>query len=227
VKKRFFVTGIDTDAGKTYVTVGLLKAASRACLKSIGLKPIAAGADLVDGNLRNDDALLIQQASSVKLAYEQVNPVVLEEAIAPHIAAMKEGRLVTASRLEGFVKGTLLTPHDLALVEGAGGWRVPLNDRELLSGVAKSLGFPVFMVVNMKLGCLNHAILTAEAVARDGLTLAGWVANTSAEKMPCYDENLASLTSMLSAPLLGVLPRSESEVDVQPIFDDMLQALIR
>ncbi|MGO2353166.1 MAG: dethiobiotin synthase [Marinomonas foliarum] len=225
MKKRFFVTGIDTDAGKTYVTVGLLKAAKRAGLKSIGLKPIAAGADRVDGNLRNDDALLIQQASSVKLAYEQVNSVVLEEAVAPHIAAMKEGRLVTASRLEGYIKGALLTPHELALVEGAGGWRVPLNDREMLSDVAKALDFPIILVVNMKLGCLNHALLTAEAIARDGLTLAGWIANTGPEIMPCYDENVATLSSMLSAPLLGALPWCKNDEDVAKVFDELLSVL--
>lgn len=225
MKKRFFVTGVDTDAGKTYVTVGLLKAAKRAGLKSIGLKPIAAGADRVDGNLRNDDALLIQQASSVKLAYEQVNSVVLEEAVAPHIAAMKEGRLVTASRLEGYIKGALLTPHELALVEGAGGWRVPLNDREMLSDVAKALDFPIILVVNMKLGCLNHALLTAEAIARDGLTLAGWIANTGPEIMPCYDENVATLSSMLSAPLLGALPWCKNDEDVAKVFDELLSAL--
>ncbi|QRV23199.1 dethiobiotin synthase [Marinomonas foliarum] len=225
MKKRFFVTGVDTDAGKTYVTVGLLKAAKRAGLKSIGLKPIAAGADRVDGNLRNDDALLIQHASSVKLAYEQVNPVVLEEAVAPHVAAMKEGRLVTASRLEGYIKGALLTPHELALVEGAGGWRVPLNDREMLSDVAKTLDFPIILVVNMKLGCLNHALLTAEAIARDGLTLAGWIANTGPEIMSCYDENVATLSSMLSAPLLGALPWCKNDEDVAKVFDELLSAL--
>lgn len=226
MRKRFFVTGIDTDAGKTYVTVGLLAAAKRAGLKSLGLKPIAAGSVQMEGGLRNDDALLIQNASSVQLPYEQVNPVVLEEAIAPHIAAMKEGRLITASRLEGFIKGALLTPHEFALVEGAGGWRVPLNDRELLSDVAKSLGFPIILVVNMKLGCLNHAILTAEAIARDGLTIAGWVANNGVpEKMPCYDENLATLVSMLSAPLLGTLSWCENEQDSQQAFDAILSAL--
>lgn len=225
MKKRFFVTGTDTDAGKTYVTVGLLKAAKRAGLKSFGLKPIAAGAEQIDGDWRNDDALLIQQASSVLLPYEQVNPVVLEAAIAPHIAAMKEGRLVTASRLEGFIKGALLAPHDFALVEGAGGWRVPLNDRELLSDVAKSLGFPVILVVNMKLGCLNHAILTAEAIARDGLTLVGWVANSGAETMPCHDENIATLSAMLTAPLLASIPWCDNESDSQKVFDEMLSAL--
>ncbi|NLQ16527.1 dethiobiotin synthase [Marinomonas sp. M1K-6] len=225
MKKRFFISGTDTDVGKTYVTVGLLAAAKRAGLKSLGLKPIAAGAELVEGCLRNQDALLIQQASSVVLPYEQVNPVVLEAAIAPHIAAMQEGRLVTASRLEGYIKGALLTPHEFALVEGAGGWRVPLNDREMLSDVAVALGFPVILVVNMKLGCLNHAILTAQAIARDGLTLAGWVANSGPELMPCYDENLATLMAMLPAPLLGALPWCESEEDSQLAFDALLMAL--
>lgn len=226
MKKRFFVTGTDTDAGKTYFTVGLLAAAQRAGQKAIGLKPVAAGAELIDGVKRNDDAWKIQQASSVALAYEQVNPVLLEAAIAPHIAAQQEGRLVTASRLEGFIKGALLTPHDLALVEGAGGWRVPLNDRELLSDVAKSLSFPVILVVNMKLGCINHALLTAESIVRDGLTLAGWVANTTgSSKMSCYDENLATLQAMLSAPLLGALSWCENEQMVQAEFDNLLSAL--
>lgn len=225
MKKHFFVTGTDTDAGKTYVTVGLLNAAKRAGVKSLGLKPIAAGAVSIEGKLRNDDALLIQAASSVTLPYEQVNPVVLEAAVAPHIAAIQEGRLVTASRLEGYIKGALLMPHELALVEGAGGWRVPLNDREMLSDVAKSLGFPVILVVNMKLGCLNHAVLTAEAIARDGLILAGWVANTGPEKMPFFEENVATLSAMLPAPLLTTLSWCDSGEEAQSQFDELLSAL--
>lgn len=225
MKKRFFVTGTDTDAGKTFVTVGLLAAAKRAGVRSLGLKPIAAGAQEVDGALRNEDGLLIQQASSVALPYEQVNPVVFAQPIAPHIAAMQENRLITASRLEGFIKGALLTPHEFALVEGAGGWRVPLNDRELLSDVAKLLGFPVILVVNMKLGCLNHAILTAESIARDGLPLAGWVANTGPEKMPYHDENLETLKAMLSAPLLGTLSWCQDEKVSQNQFDKLFLAL--
>lgn len=225
VKKSFFVTATDTDAGKTYVTVGLLKAAHRAGGRSVGLKPIASGAEWVEGSLRNDDALRIQQASSVRLPYEQVNPIVMEPAIAPHIAAAKENRLVTASRLEGFLKGALLTPHDFAIVEGAGGWRVPLNDRELLSDLAKSLGFPVILVVNMKLGCLNHAVLTAEAIARDGLKVAGWVANGGQKTMPCYEENLASLTHMLSAPLLGALSWHDDVTQSDVEFDQIYAQL--
>lgn len=225
MKKRFFVTGTDTDVGKTFITVGLLSAAKRAGIKSLGLKPIAAGAEQVDGVLHNEDGLLIQQAGSVSLPYAQVNPIVLESPIAPHIAAMQENRLVTASRLEGYIKGALLTPHEFALIEGAGGWRVPLNDREFLSDVAKLLGFPVILVVNMKLGCLNHALLTSEAIAGDGLTLAGWVANTGPEKMPCYDENLASLSAMLSAPLLGALSWAQDEKVSQNQFDKLFLAL--
>ncbi|MEO9273561.1 dethiobiotin synthase [Marinomonas sp. 5E14-1] len=225
MKKRFFVTGTDTDAGKTFVTAGLLAAAKRAGVRSLGLKPIATEAQKVDGALRNEDGLLIQQASSVALPYEQVNPVVFAQPIAPHIAAMQENRLITASRLEGFIKGALLTPHEFALVEGAGGWRVPLNDRELLSDVAKLLGFPVILVVNMKLGCFNHAILTAESIARDGLPLAGWVANTGPEKMPYYDENLETLKAMLSAPLLEALSWCEDEKVSQNQFDKLFLAL--
>ncbi|MBJ7555215.1 dethiobiotin synthase [Marinomonas spartinae] len=223
--KKFFVTATDTDAGKTYVTTGLLRAAGRAGLRSLGLKPIAAGADKIDGILRNDDALLIQSSSSVQLPYEQVNPVVLESAIAPHIAAADERRLVTVSRLEGYLKGALLTPNDLALIEGAGGWRVPLNDREMLSDLAKSLGFPVILVVNMKLGCLNHALLSAEAIVRDGLPLAGWVANGGQESMLRYEENLASLQALLSAPLLGTLSWQDEETAANKEFDHILAQL--
>lgn len=223
--KKFFVTATDTDAGKTYVTTGLLRAAGRAGLRSLGLKPIAAGADKIDGILRNDDALLIQSSSSVQLPYEQVNPVVLESAIAPHIAAADERRLVTVSRLEGYLKGALLTPNDLALIEGAGGWRVPLNDREMLSDLAKSLGFPVILVVNMKLGCLNHALLSAEAIVRDGLPLAGWVANGGQESMLRYEENLASLQALLSAPLLGTLSWQDKETTANKEFDHILAQL--
>ncbi|MCB5161957.1 dethiobiotin synthase [Marinomonas algarum] len=225
MKKRFFVTGTNTDAGKTYVTVGLLKAAQRAGARALGLKPVAAGAEWREGVLRNDDGLRIHAANSVKLPYEQVNPVVLEEAIAPHIAASHEGRLVTASRLQGYIQGALLTPHDFALVEGAGGWRVPLNDRELLSDVAKSLHFPVILVVDMRLGCLNHAILTAEAIVADGLTIAGWIANSGQDRMPCFEENVATLSSLFLAPLLGVLPWSQDEKEAESVFDALYSTL--
>ncbi|MBM6551237.1 dethiobiotin synthase [Marinomonas ostreistagni] len=224
-KQQYFITGTDTDAGKTHVSVGLLKAAARQGLRTFGVKPIAAGAEWVDGKLCNEDALRIQAAGSIALRYEQVNPVVFEPAIAPHIAAAQEQKLVHVSRLEGFVRGTLLTPHDVALVEGAGGWRVPLNDRELLSDLAKRLALPVIVVVNMKLGCLNHAFLTMEAIRRDGLQVAGWVANGGQLDMPCYEENLATLHTMLSAPLLGTLTWHDDGATAEAEFDLIWQNL--
>lgn len=224
-KQQYFITGTDTDVGKTHVCVGLLQAAARQGLRSFGIKPISAGAEFVEGKLRNEDALRIQAAGSVVLRYEQVNPVVFEPAIAPHIAAAKENKIVNVTRLEGFVRGTLLTPHDFALVEGAGGWRVPLNDRELLSDLAKRLSLPVIVVVNMRLGCLNHAFLTMEAIRRDGLNIAGWIANGGQNDMSYYEENLATLHTMLSAPLLGTLSWQEEQGAADAEFDLILQGL--
>lgn len=223
-KKRFFITATDTDAGKTFVAAGILAAAKRAGLATMGLKPVAAGAELVDGALRNDDALALMAQTSVKLTYEQINPVLLKQAIAPHLAAENEGVNISARRLEGVIKGSLLTPHDFALVEGAGGWRVPLNSREMLSDLAKSLNFPVILVVNMKLGCINHATLSAEAIQRDGLNLVGWVANMG-DSMPYYEENVAAINSIIAAPLLAKLARYENVEDSNSEFDNILSQL--
>ncbi len=226
LKKRFFVTGTDTDAGKTYVTVGLLKAASRKGLSCFGLKPVAAGAIRDDGELVNEDALKIQQASSVNLAYSQINPIVFEPAIAPHIAALKENRVVSVSRVEGFVKGAMLTPGEFVLVEGAGGWRVPLNDRELISDLAKELSYPVILVVNMKLGCINHALLSIEAIKNDGLPIGGWIANTGQTSMESYEDNLKSLQSRIFAPFLGALEYYEKESDSEDAFDLIFEQVL-
>ena len=223
-KKRFFITATDTDAGKTFVAAGILAAAKRAGLATMGLKPVAAGAELVDGALRNDDALALMAQTSVKLTYEQINPVLLKQAIAPHLAAENEGVNISARRLEGVIKGSLLTPHDFVLVEGAGGWRVPLNSREMLSDLAKSLNFPVILVVNMKLGCINHATLSAEAIQRDGLNLVGWVANMG-DSMPYYEENVAAINSIIAAPLLAKLARYENVEDSNSEFDNILSQL--
>lgn len=210
MKKRFFIAGTDTDAGKTLVTAGLLTAANRQGLKTIGLKPIAAGCESTAEGLRNADALQLQQAASVKLSYDQINPVAFEPPIAPHIAAAREGRNVSADRLAAYCRGALMQPADLVLVEGAGGWRVPLNMRESLARLPQLLELDVILVVGMKLGCINHALLTAEAIARDGLRLAGWVANHVDADMACPDENLATLQQLFRAPLLGRVPWLES-----------------
>lgn len=197
-KGKFFITGTDTDAGKTTVACGWLKQQTTA--SCYGLKPVAAGAmETIDG-LRNDDALRLMVASSIKLSYEQVNPVLLAEPASPHIAAQQENRRLSADRLLGYVRGTLMPQHaDLVLVEGAGGWHVPLNERETLADFARELNLPVVLVVGMKLGCLNHALLTVEAIQRSGLSLAGWVANPLAQPMAWLEENIATLEQRIDA----------------------------
>src|SRR5690606_7479236 len=204
--KAYFITGTDTDVGKTVITAGLLAAANAQGFSTAALKPIAAGCERTPQGLRNADALLLQQTMSLQLPYEQINPVALEPAIAPHIAAAQAGTRVSAARLAGIGRGVLMQRADLTLVEGAGGWRVPLNARELLSQLGAELNLPVVMVVGMRLGCINHALLTAEAIARDGLVLAGWVANCCQPEMDRYAENVATIRSFLRAPCLGEVP---------------------
>ncbi|MBR9885710.1 MAG: dethiobiotin synthase, partial [Oceanospirillales bacterium] len=195
-------------------------------LRTIGLKPLAAGCDETPDGLRNADALILQASASVKLAYEQVNPVALREPMAPHIAALRENRRLSSERLVSFCRGALMQPADFVLIEGAGGWRVPLNPSETLARVPQQMQIPVVMVVGMKLGCISHALLTAEAIARDGLTLAGWVANVVDPDMPVLQENIDTIRGSLRAPLLGVVPRlapctpaaAADYLDVEPLL---------
>lgn len=206
-KQTFFVTGTDTGVGKTLVSAALLEAARAHGQKTIAMKPVASGCDSTAAGLRNEDALLLQQAMTESLPYEQVNPVALEPAIAPHVAAAKVGRSLSAERLVGFCRGLQMRPADLLLIEGAGGWRVPLNERETYAAVPAALGIGVLLVVPLRLGCINHALLTAEAIRNDGLTLAGWVANRpEPEAMASEAETLDYLLNHLAAPCLGVLP---------------------
>ncbi|MFT5721206.1 MAG: dethiobiotin synthetase [Motiliproteus sp.] len=202
----YFITGTDTDVGKTFAAAALLEAARQRDLRCFGLKPIAAGVETSAAGEGNGDALLLMAHSSVKLSYAQSNPVLLADPIAPHIAAQREGKNIRVDRLVGYCRGALMTPADLVLVEGAGGWRVPLNRNETLADLAKELQLPVILVVGMRLGCLNHALLTAEAIAADGLPLAGWVANQIDPAMSCYQENLDTLRSLIRAPLLAEIP---------------------
>jgi len=205
-KQSFFVAGTDTDAGKTIAAAGLLAAANSKGLSSMGLKPIAAGCERTEDGLRNSDALMLQKAASIELPYEQVNPIAFEPAIAPHIAAQQEQRTLSADRISAMCRGTLMKPADFAIIEGAGGWRVPLSHRETMAHIPKQLNIPVILVVGVKLGCINHALLTAESIARDGLHLAGWIANSVDSDMACFEQNVATIASMLRAPLIATIP---------------------
>ncbi|MFT7372389.1 MAG: dethiobiotin synthetase [Oleiphilaceae bacterium] len=210
--KAFFITGTDTGVGKTFVSCALLEAAASQSLSTMGLKPMAAGCEQVDigeGQLQwqNEDAQRLMQHSNVSLPYIQVNPVALKAAASPHIAASLENKTITATRMEGICRGALIKHPDFAIVEGAGGWRVPINPRETMADLAKQLALEVILVVDLRLGCLNHAMLTAEAIRRDGLTLAAWVGNRSSDTVMAYEqENIETLASALNAPLLGCLP---------------------
>lgn len=226
--KPFFVTGTNTEVGKTWISQALLFAAKAQGLRTIAIKPIAAGCDRTPTGLRNEDALLLQKAMTEPLPYSQVNPVALEQAIAPHIAAELAGVELSAGYLAQRCTDTLGEVHDFALIEGAGGWRVPLSRTETLADLAIALQTPVVLVVGMTLGCINHALLSAEAIRRDGLTLAGWVANSPGPPMPYLEQNIASLKSRLSAPLLGEVPflagaRPESAAPYLAL-DSLLQA---
>lgn len=206
-KQRYFVTGTDTDVGKTFVCCALLHQAAQQGLTTSAVKPVAAGCHDEGEGLRNGDALALIEAMSLELDYDQVNPVALAPPIAPHIAAAEAGRRLQSERLAGLCRGVLVQGADFSLVEGAGGWRVPLNGRETLADLAQALQLPVILVVGLKLGCINHALLTVAAIEADGLPLAGWVANQpQAESMSRQAENLATLQQMIPAPCLGVLP---------------------
>ncbi len=204
--RRFFVTGTDTGVGKTLISAALLLNARAFGLKAVGVKPVSAGCSLIDGQWVNDDALLLQNYSSVRLDYPQVNPVALEPAMAPHIAARRAGIDLRAGPLVNAVSRVAEQGHDVVLVEGAGGWLVPLNDTETMADVAAGLGYPVILVVAMRLGCLSHALLTVQAIEAAGLSLAGWVANTTGAAMDAFDDNLQALEHRLPALRLGTVP---------------------
>ncbi|MFV0476767.1 MAG: dethiobiotin synthase [Parahaliea sp.] len=206
-KRAWFVTGTDTEVGKTAVSCALLKAAEQQGLCTLGLKPVAAGCD-AQGH--NGDALALMAAMTQSLPYAQVNPVALPLPLAPHIAAGRAGKRVQISQLAGLCRGAMGGAAgrfaDITLIEGAGGWRVPLNERETLADLARELQLGVIMVVGMRLGCINHALLTAEAIHRDGLPLVGWVANQCDKIMDGHQENIETLRRWLGVPLLGDIP---------------------
>lgn len=203
----YFITGTDTDAGKTTVAAGLLHAARLNGLTTAAGKPVASGCVVTPQGLRNADALALQAECSIPLSYDEINPVAFEPAIAPHLAAREAGVALTVRSLLQPMQHILSKQADFTLIEGAGGWRVPLADQSNLSDLAIALGLPVILVVGVRLGCINHALLTAEAIARDGLHLAGWVANVTDGKTSRLEENLATLAERLPAPCLGRVPR--------------------
>ena len=203
--RSLFVTGTDTGVGKTLVSAALLHTLAQRHARVVGMKPVAAGLVQQAGAWVSEDVLMLRAASTVQVPPELDNPVALPEPLSPHLAAAHAGRHVSVAQLLR-AQRELLTRADVVLVEGAGGWRVPLNELETLADLARAMAAPVVLVVGLRLGCLNHALLTAEGIRADGLTLAGWVANSVDPDMACRDENIDTLRQRLHAPLLGVVP---------------------
>lgn len=207
----YFVTGTDTDAGKTFVSCAMLTYASIKGQSTAALKPVAAGVIETPRGQCNEDVAMLAECCSLPLSYQDINPVCFPEPIAPHIGAAKSGQSLRASEIAAMCNPVLDMQADLTLVEGAGGWKVPLNQSETLADVARILELPVILVVGMRLGCLNHALLSVESIAASGLELAGWVANCIDPAMAASDENIETLVRLIQAPLLGRLPWLEGD----------------
>jgi dethiobiotin synthetase len=201
----FFITGTDTGVGKTWVTVALMQALKNRGLTTLGMKPVASGCRWENGVLVNDDALLLQANASFPLPYDAVNPFAFEPAVSPHIAAEQAGIRICLTTLQDRCRA-LQRRVDCVLVEGIGGWEVPLNREQRVSDLAAVLDLPVIVVVGLRLGCLNHALLTLNALERSGVPCAGWVANQIDPGFACLSENIETLRQVLQPPLLGVVP---------------------
>jgi len=210
--KKVFITGTDTDVGKTVVSCAVLKYANDLGFKTVGLKPISAGCELTHGGLRNEDALLLQQYASHHLDYDIINPIAYQEPIAPHIAAKKKGEFIDLTLVDAaFTK----VPDDInfTVIEGAGGWHLPIDNSHYFSSWVAERELDVILVVGVKLGCLNHAILSAQAIQHSGANLIGWIANSLTVDIANYDDMIETLTVALPAPLMGKMPYFSSIED--------------
>ena len=203
VVRGFFVTGTDTGVGKTLVSRVLLHQLRSRHATVAGFKPVASGCERTPQGLRSADALALQAAASVDLPYAIVNPYALAPAVAPHLAAERAGVVIDC---DSIVRGIAAVAAERIVVEGVGGWSVPLNDCQTTADLACMLGLPVVLVVGLRLGCLNHALLTAAAIRSRGLEIAGWVGNLVDPQFELADENVAALQVRLDAPLLMRLP---------------------
>lgn len=199
----WFITGTDTEIGKTRVACDLIRHLVDQGHRVAGLKPLASGCERTDEGLRNDDALALMAAANVSLPYEAVNPYAFEPAIAPHLAAAAAGVTID---LDQATRGLDGLEADWLVVEGVGGWSVPLDDQRLLRDLAQAFTRQVVLVVGLRLGCINHALLTAEQIQRDGFELVGWVANHVDADMAEREGNQATLDRLLPAPRIGTLP---------------------
>jgi dethiobiotin synthetase len=221
-QKRIFITGTDTDAGKTVATCALIRQLQQAKQSVMAVKPVAAGCELIDGQLKNTDALQMQQHLHQPTDYSKINPIALEAAIAPHIAAQEQAQPLTVEQLSQKCQLEQFD-SDFVLVEGAGGWLVPLNSEQSYADFVVAENLDVVLVVGMRLGCINHALLTLESIQSHGLKLVGWIANSVEPEMDRYQQNIGFLKSTIDAPMLAEIPYiNASENHVSLLSDSQI-----
>lgn len=203
----YFVTGTDTGVGKTLISAALIHGFAQRGYQVAGMKPVAAGCSSVDGTLVSDDVVMLRAASNVVLPMHVCNPYAFEPPLAPHIAATQLGQRIEIRKITDAFQ-TASSMAEVVVVEGVGGFRVPLNPQEDTADLAARLGLPLVLVVGMRLGCLNHALLTVEAILNRGLPLMGWVANCIDPAMRSLEDNLQTLNQSIPAPCVGVVSYS-------------------
>lgn len=208
--KSLFITATDTDAGKTFISCLLLQGLAELGVVAAGVKPIAAGADEQGCN---SDALLLKQHSGIALPYKLVNPVCYQAPVAPHLAALNEQKPISEARLDEALNSWQQLPVQQLLIEGAGGWLLPMSEQRYLADWVSKQQLPVLLVVGMKLGCLNHAMLTVREIARSGCTLVGWIANCVDPAMVLLEQNITDLKQRIPAPCLGVVPYAPDHME--------------
>lgn len=205
-----FITGTDTGIGKTHVACSLLQAGNAAGIKTVAMKPVACGCEPGPEGTFHRDALLLQQHASVAMDYELINPYPLLAPSSPHLAANQQHITIDPDLIRQRSQ-QLKAQADLLVIEGVGGWRVPINDRQTIADLARELELPVILVVGLRLGCLNHALLSAEAIVADRCRLAGWIANSLEPDIDHADKMAATLQTRITAPCLGSLPYRPNE----------------
>ncbi len=220
-----FVTGTDTDVGKTWVSCGLMVALQRLGIEVVGMKPVASGCEHKEQGLRNDDAMNLMKYAGKDFGYRDVNPFAFLPAIAPHIAASDVGVTICCKTIVQCYR-KLDSGAGLVVVEGAGGWKVPLNERETIADLVCMLRLPVVLVVGVRLGCINHALLSYEAMVRDGVEVAGWVANCIDRDCLRLNENIETIRQRIDSPLLATLAWQE-QFDAAAVADSFDMSLLR
>lgn len=218
----FFVTGTDTEVGKTVVTCALLRRAVAMGYRAAGMKPLASGGMIDDaGRVINDDVTAHGSAGNVDLPLALVNPYAFVPPISPHLAANQAGVTIEFDKIIAAL-AEIRSKADFVVVEGAGGWLAPLDEQRTMADLACALDIPVVLVVGLRLGCLNHAMLTANAIVASGANLAGWVANAVDPQMRVAEENIEYLKRHISAPFLGLVPNFDAERNSESNQEQML-----